>query len=77
MRILLKNFKIEINTTAEQKMKINKTITVKKVEKQLCREQRYLSHKYKNFKKGGATQRRNIQKQKLKVQEIYHSINSY
>ena len=52
---------------------INKSAKLKKLEKQLCREQRCLSRKYENLKKGESTQR-NIQKQKLKVQKLYHRI---
>ena len=45
------------------------------MEKQLRREQRRLSRKYENLKKGESTQK-NIQKQKLKVQRLYHKIDS-
>ena len=55
---------------------INKSAKVKKLEKQLCRGQRCLSRKYENLKKGGATQRANIQKQKLKVQKLHRRINN-
>lgn len=41
---------------------INKSSRVKKLEKQLHREQRCLSRKYENLKKGETTQRANIQK---------------
>ena len=44
--------------------------------KQLRREQRRLSRKYDNLKKGETTQRANIQKQKLKVQRLHHKINN-
>lgn len=54
---------------------INKSIRIKKLEKQLRREQRCLSRKYENLKKGKSTQR-NIQKQKLKVQKLYHRITN-
>lgn len=54
---------------------INKSKEIKKIEKQLRREQRCLSRKYENFKKGGSTQK-NIQKQKLKVQKLYHKITN-
>ncbi len=50
---------------------INKSAKLKKLEKQLRREQRSLSRKYENLKKGVSTQRANIQKQKLKVQRLY------
>ena len=59
---------------------INKTSTVKKVEKKLKREQRKLSRKYeslkirnKNIKEGRAT-RQNIQKQVVKVQKLHQRL---
>ena len=55
---------------------INKSGRVKKIEKQLRREQRCLSRKYENLKKGESTQRTNIQKQKLKVQKLYHKLDN-
>ena len=55
---------------------INKTARIKELEKQLIREQRSLSRKYENLKKGGATQRANIQKQKLKVQKLHHKLDN-
>ena len=54
---------------------INKSAGLKKLEKQLIREQRSLSRKYENLKKGEFTQRANIQKQKLKVQKVHHKID--
>lgn len=54
---------------------INKSARLKKLEKQLRREQRCLSRKYENLKKGASTQR-NIQKQKLKVQKLHHRIDN-
>lgn len=54
---------------------INKSSRIKKLEKQLRREQRCLSRKYENLKKGESTQR-NIQKQKLKVQKLHHRIDN-
>ena len=54
---------------------INKSVKLKKLEKQLIREQRSLSRKYENLKKGESTQR-NIQKQRLKVQKLHHRINN-
>lgn len=48
---------------------------IKKLEKRLRREQRCLSRKYENLKKGESTQK-NIQKQKLKVQILHHKINN-
>lgn len=55
---------------------INKSVRIKKMEKQLRREQRCLSRKYENLKKGESTQRANIQKQKLKVQKLHHRIDN-
>ena len=63
------------------KKNINKTAKLKKLEKQLKREQRRLSRRYEDLKKrnktmkGGAT-RQNIQKQVLKVQKIHHRIDN-
>lgn len=59
---------------------INKTVAVRKLEKQLRRSQRSLSRKYENAKnqnqyKGEAT-RQNIQKQQLKVQKLHLRIAS-
>lgn len=54
---------------------INKTGRAKKLEKQIRREQRGLSRKYENLKKGEST-RRNIQKQKLKVQKLHHRLDN-
>ena len=55
---------------------INKSARLKKLEKQLRREQRCLSRKYENRKKGEVTQRANIQKQKLRVQKLHHKIDN-
>ena len=54
---------------------INKSARIKKLEKKLRREQRCLSCKYENLKKGESTQK-NIQKQKLKVQRLHHKIDN-
>ena len=61
---------------------INKTSTVKKIEKKLKREQRKLSRKYeslkirnKNIKEGRAT-RQNIQKQIIKVQKLHQRLTN-
>ena len=62
-------------SNGEHHKNINKTPRVKKIEKKLRREQRRLSRKYENQKKGGTTQRKNIQKQKLKVQKLYQRLN--
>ena len=54
---------------------INKSARLKKIEKHLIREQRSLSRKYENLKKGESTQKANIQKQKLKVQKLHHKLD--
>ena len=69
----LKDFAIVSNGTTYKN--INKSERLKKLEKQLRREQRYLSRKYENLKKGESTQK-NIQKQKLKVQKLHHRIDN-
>ena len=58
---------------------INKTSTVKKVEKKLKREHRKLSRKYENLKirnkkEGGKATQRNIQKQVIKVQKLHQRL---
>ena len=70
----LKNFAVVSNGTSYKN--INKSAKLKKLEKQLIREQRSLSRKYENLKKGGSTQRANIQKQRLKVQKLHHRIDN-
>ena len=70
----LKDFAIVSNGKTYKN--INKSARIKKIEKKLRREQRCLSRKYENLKKGGSTQRTNIQKQKLKVQKLHHKIDN-
>ena len=70
----LKDFAIVSNGKTYKN--INKSAKLKKLEKQLIREQRSLSRKYENLKKGESTQRANIQKQKLKVQKLHHKIDN-
>lgn len=69
----LKNFAIVSNGKIYEN--INKSVRIKKLEKRLRREQKCLSRKYENLKKGESTQK-NIQKQKLKVQILHHKINN-
>ena len=69
----LKDFAIVSNGKTYKN--INKSAKLKKLEKQLIREQRSLSRKYENSQKGESTQRANIQKQKLKVQKLHHRID--
>ena len=63
------------------KKNINKTAKLKKLEKQLKREQCCLSRKYEVLKKHnkimkGEATRQNIQKQVLKVQKLHHRIDN-
>lgn len=62
------------------KKNINKTQKLKKLEKQLKREQRSLSRKYEDFKKQnkkkGVATRQNIQKRVLRVQKLHHRIDN-
>ena len=60
---------------------INKTPTVKKVEKKLKREQRKLSRKYESLKirskiEEGRATRQNIKKQVVKVQKLHHRLTN-
>ena len=62
------------------KKNINKSTNLKKLEKQLKREQRCLSRKYEDLKKRnkkvkGEAARQNIQKQVSKVQKLHHRID--
>ena len=76
----IKEFAIVSNGITEKN--INKTAKLKKLEKQLKREQRCLSRKYEDFKKrnnkikGGVATRQNIQKQVLKVQKLHQRIDN-
>ena len=71
----VKDFVVISNGTV--KKNINKSTKLKKLEKQLKREQHRLSRKYEDLKKRnkkmkGEATRQNIQKQVLKVQKIHH-----
>ena len=55
---------------------INKTVKVKKLEKKLRQAQRSLSRKYENKKEGGATQFKNINKQRLEVQRLHQRLTN-
>ena len=62
-------------------IKGNKSVKLKKLEKQLKREQRCLSRKYEDLKKRskkmkGEAARQNIVKQVLKVQRLHHRIDN-
>ena len=69
----LKDFAIVSNGKTYKN--INKSAKIKNLEKRLHREQRCLSRKYENLKKGESTQK-NIQKQKLKVQRLHHKLGN-
>ena len=69
----VKEFAIVSN--GETYKNINKSAKIKKLEKQLHREQRRFSRKYENLKKGAST-KKNIQKQKAKVQKLHHRIDN-
>ena len=63
------------------KKNISKTAKLKKLEKQLKREQRCLSRKYESLKKrnkneGGKATRQNIREQVVKVQGLHHKIEN-
>ncbi len=63
------------------KKNINKTVTVRKLEKKLKREQRKLSRKYESLKlrnknKKEEATRQNIQKQVVKVQKIHQTLTN-
>ena len=64
----LKDFAIISN--AKTYKNINKSAKLKKLEKKLAREQRSLSRKYENLKKGESTQKRNIQKLHHRIDNI-------
>ena len=75
----VKEFAVISNGTV--KKNINKSARLKKLEKQLKREQRCLSRKYEDTKKRnnkmkGEATRQNIQKQVLKVQKLHHRIDN-
>ena len=67
--------KISIRSDGIVHENINKTIRVKKIEKRLRREQRFLSRKFENIKKRGeksvTNKRANIDKNILRVQKLH------
>jgi putative transposase len=75
----LKDFAIVSN--GKRYKNINKSAKIKKLEKQLKREQRCLSRKYESLKKHSKqgkekAARQNIQKQILRVQKLHHRIDN-
>lgn len=68
-----------VNSDGRVYKNINKSSNIKKLEKQLKREQRCLSRKYEDYKKRlkkkkGEATRQNINKQVLKVQKLHQRI---
>ena len=74
--------KKKLNELKSKFKNINKTSTVKKIEKKLKREQRKLSRKYESLiirnkkEKGGNVTRQNIQKQIVKVQKLHQRLRN-
>ena len=75
----IKDFAI-VSTMDKPFININKTKSVKDLEKKLKREQRRLSRKYeslkKKIKKEGVATRQNIQKQIVKVQKLHQRLSN-
>lgn len=75
----IKDFAI-VSTMDKPFVNINKTKSVKDLEKKLKREQRRLSRKYeslkKKIKKEGVATRQNIQKQIVKVQKLHQRLSN-
>ena len=69
----LKDFAIVSNGKTYKN--INKSARLKKLEKKLVREQRSLSRKYENLKKGESTQKK-YTKSRLKIQKLHHKIDN-
>ena len=55
---------------------IHNSAELKKLEKKLIREQRSLSRKYENLKKGESTQKKKYTKSRLKIQKLHHKIDN-
>ena len=74
----VKNFAVISNGIT--KKNINKSKKIRKLEKQLKREQHCLSRKYEDFKKynkkKGVATRQNIQKQVLRIQKLHYRIDN-
>ena len=69
----LKNF--AVLSTGKIYKSINKSRVIKNIEKRLKREQKRLSKKYENKKKGVATLDRNIHKKISKIQKIHYKLS--
>lgn len=62
-------------STGKMYKNINKSRVIRNIEKRLKREQKRLSKKYENKKKGVATLDRNIHKKISKIQKIYYKLS--
>jgi transposase, IS605 orfB family len=62
-------------STGKTYKNINKSRVIKTIEKRLKREQKRLSKKYENKKKGVATLNKNIYKKISKIQKIYYKLS--
>lgn len=62
-------------STGKTYKNINKSRVIKNIEKRLKREQKRLSKKYENKKKGVATLDKNIHKKISKIQKIYYKLS--
>lgn len=69
----LKNF--AVLSTGKTYKNINKLKVIRNIEKRLKREQKRLSKKYENKKKGVATLDRNIHKKISKIQKIHYKLS--
>lgn len=69
----LKNF--AVFSTGKTYKNINKSRAIRNIEKRLKREQKRLSKKYENKKKGVATLNKNIDKKISKIQKIYYRLS--
>lgn len=62
-------------STGKTYKNINKSRVIKNIEKRLKREQKRLSKKYENKKKGVATLNKNIYKKISRIQKIYYKLS--
>ena len=69
----LKNF--AVLSTGKIYKNINKSRVIRNIEKRLKREQKRLSKKYENKKKGVATLNKNIHKKTSRIQKIYYRLS--
>lgn len=67
--------KFAVLSTGKTYTNINKSKVIKNIEKRLKREQKCLSKKYENKKKGVATLNKNIHKKISKIQRLYYKLS--